>query len=158
MQMTVEESGSKRAVTSRGPEPTFGTGAGPLASRAYGRLGPRYPKAAVGFGLLLFYVIFLGGVAVVPTYFPVSLGQFAVIAGFVIAQSWSTTCSSHARSLAGCGLSSPGSRRVARASRHWTHGKHRCPCRWNICAYLCATSPRFGALSPSAFWRQSCST
>jgi adenylate cyclase len=67
-------------------QPTFGSGAGPLATRAYRRLGPRYPKGAVAFGLLLFYVIFLGGVAIVPAYFEVSWGEFALLAGFTVVQ------------------------------------------------------------------------
>ena len=67
-------------------QPTFGTAAGPLATRAYRRLGPRYPKAAIAFGLFLFYVVFLGGVAIVPAYFDLSWGEFALLAGFIVVQ------------------------------------------------------------------------
>ena len=67
-------------------QPTFRTGAGRLASRAYRRLGSRYPRSAIAFGLLLFYVIFLGGAAVVPTYFPASVGQLALLASFIVVQ------------------------------------------------------------------------
>jgi adenylate cyclase len=67
-------------------EPTPGRGAGPVATRAYRRLGPRYPTVAIAFGLFLFYVVFLGGVAIVPAYFEVSWGQFALLAGFIVLQ------------------------------------------------------------------------
>jgi adenylate cyclase len=73
-------------VASAETQPTFGTGAGPLATRAYRRLGPRYPKGAIGVGLLLFYVVFLGGTGIIPAYFEVSLGEFAVLAGFIVVQ------------------------------------------------------------------------
>jgi adenylate cyclase len=71
----------------RSPEkrPEFGTGAGPLATRAYRHLGPRYPKAAIAFGLFLFYVVYLfGGTAIVPAFFEVSWGEFALLAGFIV--------------------------------------------------------------------------
>jgi class 3 adenylate cyclase len=61
-------------------------GAGPLATRAYRRLGPRYPKFAVAVGLLLFYVVFVGGTAIIPAYFEVSWEEFAVLAGFIVLQ------------------------------------------------------------------------
>jgi adenylate cyclase len=67
-------------------QPTATMGAGPLATRAYRRLGARYPKAAIAFGLLLFYVVFLGGTAIVPAYFEASLGEFALLAGFIVVQ------------------------------------------------------------------------
>jgi adenylate cyclase len=67
-------------------ERTFGRGSGPVASRAYRRLGRRYPHAAIGFGLFLFYVVFLGGAAIVPAYFEVSWGEFALLAGFIVVQ------------------------------------------------------------------------
>jgi adenylate cyclase len=65
---------------------TFGRGAGPIATRAYRRLGPNYPKAAIAFGLFLFYVIFLGGAAIVPAYFEVSWGEFGLLAAFIVVQ------------------------------------------------------------------------
>ena len=65
---------------------TFGTGAGPLARRAYLRLGARYPKGAVAVGLLLFYVVFLGGAAIVPAYFEVTWREFALLGAFVTGQ------------------------------------------------------------------------
>jgi len=70
----------------REPRPTFRRGAGLLATRAYRRLGPRYPRSAIAFGLLFFYVIFLGGAAVIPTYVKASLGQFALLAAFIVVQ------------------------------------------------------------------------
>src|ERR687886_332715 len=63
-------------------QPTFRTSAGPLATRAYRRLGPRYPRSAIACGLLLFYVVFLGGAAIVPTYVKASVGQFALLAAW----------------------------------------------------------------------------
>jgi adenylate cyclase len=86
MNAALAENGTERKDASAESHPTFGTGAGPLAARAYRRLGPEYPKGAVGFGLLLFYVVFLGGVAIVPAYFEVSWAELALLAGFVIAQ------------------------------------------------------------------------
>src|SRR5215212_8317930 len=80
------EVASPRTNSTSDAPPTFGTGAGPLATRAYRRLGSRYPRSAIASGLLLFYVIFLGGTAIVPTYVKVSLGQFALLAAFVVVQ------------------------------------------------------------------------
>jgi adenylate cyclase len=67
-------------------QPTAGLSAGPVATRAYRRLGRRYPKVAVAFGLFTFYVVFLGGVAIIPAYFEVSWGEFGLLAGFIVVQ------------------------------------------------------------------------
>jgi adenylate cyclase len=73
-------------VASEERQPTFGRGAGPLATRAYRRLGSRYPKGAIAARLLLLYVVFLGGAAIVPAYFEVSWEEFALLAGFIVVQ------------------------------------------------------------------------
>ena len=83
---TPGEQGRERSAAEAQARRTFGTGAGPLATRAYRRLGPGYPKSAIAVGLLLFYVVFLGGAAIVPTYFEVSWEEFALLAGFVLVQ------------------------------------------------------------------------
>ena len=86
MNATPSEQDRKRDAANAEGQRTFGTGAGPLATRAYRRLGSRYPKGAVAVGLLLFYVVFLGGAAIVPAYFDVSWEEFGLLAGFIVVQ------------------------------------------------------------------------
>ena len=57
-----------------------------LFGRAYVRLGPRYPVAALGFALLSLYVAFLASLAVLPLYLEMSGREFALLALAVVVQ------------------------------------------------------------------------
>jgi adenylate cyclase len=84
--MRMAQKASRTLLIDMTDQPRFGMSAGPVATRAYRRLGSRYPQSAIAFGLFLFYVIFLGGVAVIPAYFEVSWEEFGLIAGFIVVQ------------------------------------------------------------------------